>query len=239
MTTAAASVINLRAILQSLLGTAPRLLILDCDGVLVDSEPIAVRVDAEVLAHLGWPLTEAEIIERFVGRSHESMVSEIEAHLGRPLPDDWEDEFRHLYRDAFEAELQPVDGILDALDRISILTCVASSGSHSKIERSLRIVGLYERFAGRIFSASDVANGKPAADLFIHAARSMGADPTETVVVEDSPFGIKAARSAGMRVLGFAGGLTSANRLADATVVFTDMRRLPDLLGSMSGAAAS
>ena len=95
-------------------------------------------------------------------------------------------------------------------------------------------MGLYERFAGRIFSASDVTNGKPAPDLFLHAARSLGAEPTETVVVEDSPFGVEAARSAGMRVLGFAGGLTEADRLADATIVFTDMRKLPELLSSLS-----
>ena len=208
-------------------------MIFDCDGVLVDSEPIAVRIDAWVLARLGWPLSEVEIIERFVGRSHEFMVGEIEAHLGRPLPDDWDDEFEPLYRDAFEAELRPVEGIVRALDGIAIPTCVASNGSHPRTERSLRIVGMFERFEGRIFSASDVANGKPAPDLFLHAARSMGAAPIDAVVVEDSPFGVQAARSAGMRVLGFAGGLTPAERLTDATAVFTDMRTLPDLLRSM------
>jgi HAD superfamily hydrolase (TIGR01509 family) len=210
----------------------PRLVILDCDGVIVDSERIAVRVDAEVLARLGWPLTEAEIVERFVGRSHEFMVSEIEAQLGRPLPDDWEDEFQHLYLDAFEAELRPVDGIVEALEALSIPTCVASSSSHSKIERSLGIVGLYERFVGRIFSASDVTNGKPAPDLFLHAAAAMRVDPTDAVVVEDSPFGVEAALAAGMRVFGYAGGMVPADRLANATVVFTDMRQLPKLLPS-------
>ena len=209
----------------------PSLLVLDCDGVIVDSERIAVRIDVQVLARLGWHLTEAEIAERYVGRSHAVMVADIEAHLGHRLPGDWEAEYQDLYRVAFEAELRPVDGIVEALDGISIPTCIASGGSHARIERSLRIVGLFERFAGRIFSADDVASGKPAPDLFLHAARSMGADPNAAVVVEDSPFGVQAARAAGMRVLGFAGGLTSAERLADATVVFTDMRKLPDLLG--------
>jgi HAD superfamily hydrolase (TIGR01509 family) len=213
----------------------PRLVILDCDGVIVDSERIAVRVDVEVLARLGWPLTEAEIVERFVGRSHEFMVSEIEAQLGRPLPDDWEDEFQHLYRDAFEAELRPVDGIIEALEvleALSLPTCVASSSSHSKIEHSLLIVGLYARFVGRIFSSSDVTNGKPAPDLFLHAAATMRVDPADAVVVEDSPFGVEAALAAGMRVLGYAGGLVQADRLTSATVVFTDMRQLPGLLAS-------
>ena len=208
----------------------PRLVILDCDGVIVDSERIAVRVDAQVLAALGWPLTEAEIVERFVGRSHEFMVGELEAHLGRELASDWEDEFQHLYRDAFATELRPVDGIVDALDGISLPTCVASSGSHRKIEASLRIVGLYERFAGRIFSTSDVPNGKPAPDVFLHAAEAMGVEPGAAVVVEDSPAGVEGAVAAGMRVFGYAGGIVPGERLAKATLVFTDMRRLPELL---------
>ena len=145
---------------QGALADAP-LVILDCDGVIVDSERIAVRVDAQVLAALGWPLTEAEIVERFVGRSHEFMVGELEAHLGRELASDWEDEFQHLYRDAFATELRPVDGIADALDGISLPTCVASSGSHRKIEASLRIVGLYERFAGRISARATCRTASP------------------------------------------------------------------------------
>lgn len=209
----------------------PQLVIFDCDGVLVDSERIAVRIDAEVLAELGWPLGEDEIVERFVGRSHEFMVGEIEAHLGRPLPPDWEDPFVERYRRAFEVELAPVEGVTEALDAISIPTCVASSGSPDKIARSLRLVGLYERFAGRIFSAADVATGKPAPDLFLHAAERLEADPAACAVVEDSAFGIAAARAAGMRAFGYAGGLTPAERLAGPdTVVFDDMRELPRLL---------
>jgi HAD superfamily hydrolase (TIGR01509 family) len=207
-----------------------RLLILDCDGVLVDSERIAVRIDSHVLGRLGWPLTEAQIVERFVGRSHEYMVSEIETHLDRRLPSDWEDEFRHLYREAFEAELRPVDGVVEALDRLNVATCVASSGSHERIERSLRLCGLYERFAGRIFSSHDVPRGKPAPDLFLLAASRMGVAPAQAIVVEDSPFGVEAALAAGMPVLGYAGGLVPRERLAGATHVFTDMQRLPELV---------
>jgi HAD superfamily hydrolase (TIGR01509 family) len=211
------------------------LVIFDCDGVLVDSERIAVRIDAEVLAELGWPLTEAEIVERFVGRSHEFMVGAIEANLGRPLPPDWEDEFHHRYREAFEAELVPVNGVVEALEAISTPACVASSGTHAKIEASLRLVGLYERFAGRIFSAADVTNGKPAPDLFLHAAGSLGVDPGACAVVEDSTYGVEAARAAGMHVFAYAGGVTPAERLAGPrTVVFHDMRELPALLGGTS-----
>lgn len=178
------------------------LVIFDCDGVLVDSERLAVRIDVTVLAALGWPLTERDVIDRFVGRSHEFMVAEIEAHLGRRLADDWEDEFHHLYREAFAAELTPVDGVLEALDQITLPTCVASSGSHEKMRDTLGLTGLYERFAGRIFSASEVARGKPAPDLFLHAARRMGVDPAACAVVEDSRYGVEAARAGGMLALG-------------------------------------
>jgi HAD superfamily hydrolase (TIGR01509 family) len=207
------------------------LVIFDCDGVLVDSERLAVRVDVRVLAALGWTLGEREVIERFVGRSHEFMVGEIEAHLGRRLADDWEDEFQHLYREAFAAELTPVDGIAEALDLIALPTCVASSGSHEKMRFTLGLAGLYDRFAGRIFSASEVAQGKPAPDLFLHAARRMGVDPAACAVVEDSRYGVEAARAAGMLALGFAGGLTAAEHLrGPGTLVFNDMRELPGLL---------
>jgi HAD superfamily hydrolase (TIGR01509 family) len=207
------------------------LVIFDCDGVLVDSERIAVRVEAEFLAELGWPLSQAEIVERFMGRTTEYMDEAIEAQLGSRLPGDWSDQFQRRYREAFAAELVPVDGVLDALDQIAVPTCVASSGSHDKLRFTLGHTGLYERFEGRIFSGYEVANGKPAPDLFLHAAARMGAAPARCAVVEDSLYGVLAARAAGMRVFGYAGGLTPADRLeGEATVVFEDMRELPRLL---------
>jgi HAD superfamily hydrolase (TIGR01509 family) len=207
------------------------LVIFDCDGVLVDSERIAVRVEAELLAELGWPLSQAEIVERFMGRTTEHMDEAIEAQLGSRLPGDWRDQFQRRYREAFAAELVPVDGVLDALDQIAVPTCVASSGSHDKLRFTLGHTGLYERFEGRIFSGYEVANGKPAPDLFLHAAARMGAGPARCAVVEDSLYGVLAARAAGMRVFGYAGGLTPADRLeGEATVVFEDMRELPRLL---------
>ena len=211
------------------------LLIFDCDGVLVDSERIAIRVDAGVLGQLGWQLTEAEIVDRFVGRSTQTIVGEIEAYLGRSLPADWDASFEPLYRDAFARELGPVDGIVEALDRIDLPMCVASSGSHDKMRFTLGLTGLYERFAGRIFSADEVANGKPAPDLFLHAARSLDTSPKECVVIEDSPFGVAAALAAGMRVLGYSGGDVPADRLVAANHVFADMRELPSLLTHLTG----
>jgi HAD superfamily hydrolase (TIGR01509 family) len=207
------------------------LVIFDCDGVLLDSERLAVKVDVLVLRQLGWPLSEADVIDRFVGRSDEFMQSALEEHLGRKLPANWAAPFEPLYRQAFESELAPVDGVINALDRITIPTCVASSSSHQKLRYTLGLVGLYKRFEGRIFSASDVANGKPAPDLFLHAAEQMGVEPARCMVVEDSRYGVEAARRAGMRVLAFAGGLTRAELLeGPSTIVFYDMRELPKLL---------
>ena len=169
----------------------PKLVIFDCDGVLVDTERIAVRVDALVLARIGWPLTEAEIAERFVGHSDDYMRGEIEKHLGRAIAPDWDAEYRHLYREAFDAELAPVAGIVEALDRIRTPTCVASSGSHEKMRYTLGKTGLYARFSGRIFSADEVSRGKPAPDLFLHAAARMGVAPADCAVVEDSAAGVR------------------------------------------------
>ena len=210
---------------------AVELVIFDCDGVLIDSERLAVKVDVIVLHELGWPLSEAEVIERFVGRSDRDTRAAIEAHLGRRLPDGWDEAVEHRYRQAFADALAPVEGVLDALDRIALPTCIASSGTHDHLRYTLGLTGLYERFRGRIFSAEDVANGKPAPDLFLHAAGRMAAGPAGCVVVEDSRPGVEAARAAGMRVLAFAGGLSPAGALEGPdTIVFDDMRELPRLL---------
>jgi HAD superfamily hydrolase (TIGR01509 family) len=207
------------------------LVIFDCDGVLVDSERLAIRVDVQVLASLGWPMTEDEVVRRFVGKSDAHMKRDIEAHLGRKLPDDWDAAFRDVYLDTFRRELRPVDGIVEALDAIRAATCVASSGTHDKMRFTLGLTGLWDRFEGRIFSATEVARGKPHPDLFLHAAARMGVEPSACAVVEDSAFGVEAARAAGMRAFGYAGGVTPAERLqGPGTVVFTDMRDLPRLL---------
>jgi HAD superfamily hydrolase (TIGR01509 family) len=207
------------------------LVIFDCDGVLIDSERLSVKVDVQILAELGWPLSEAEVIKRFVGRSDRDGRAAIEAHLGRKLPPGWAQAVEHRHREAFAHVLTPVDGVLEALDRIALPTCIASSGTHDHMRYTLGLTGLYERFAGRIFSAEDVANGKPAPDLFLYAAERMATAPGGCVVVEDSRFGVQAARAAGMRVLAFAGGLTPAELLdGPDTVVFDDMRELPTLL---------
>ncbi|MFE0625477.1 HAD family hydrolase [Streptomyces sp. NPDC058864] len=209
------------------------LVIFDCDGVLVDSERICVRVDAMIMADLGCGFTEAEIIERFVGSSTEVYTAAVEERLGRSLEKDWQQPYEHLYEAALEAELTAVDGIADVLNSLTTAYCVASNGDHAGIRRSLEITALRAHFEERIFSAADVRRGKPAPDLFLHAARSMGVQPGRCAVVEDSAYGVQAARAAGMRAFGYCGGLTPASRLeGPGTVVFDDMRDLPALLAT-------
>lgn len=212
----------------------PDLVVLDCDGVLVDSEILSVRLDVELLARLGWPLSEAEVIERFVGRTEAAMRAEVEAHLGRDIGPEW-DAFADEYVRVFAAELQPVAGIVEALDAIEaagLPTCVASSGGHAKIRRNLATTGLLGRFDdSRIFSGEDVEHGKPAPDLFLHAAAAMGVEPSRCAVVEDSRHGVAAARAAGMTAYGYAGGVTPGAALAGPrTTVFDDMRDLAGIL---------
>ncbi|MBV2153403.1 HAD family phosphatase [Kitasatospora sp. SUK 42] len=212
------------------------LVIFDCDGVLVDSEVIAVRVLVRLGAELGWPLTEAEAIERFVGRSEAANHAMVAERLGEETATAFDRRFRELHAEAMDAWLTPVDGLPEALDAITLPTCVASSGTHEKMRHTLGRTGLYDRFAGRIFSATEVGRGKPAPDLFLHAARTMGVDPAACLVVEDSLPGVTAARAAGMRSLGYAGGVTAAQRLAGpGTVVFESMRELPGLIAAHRG----
>jgi HAD superfamily hydrolase (TIGR01509 family) len=207
------------------------LIIFDCDGVLVDSERLSIRVDSIFLERVGWPMSEEEIVERWVGRSDADMRAEIEQHIGGPIPPEIEAEFGRIYREMFDRELAPVDGIREALDVITIPRCVASSGEHDKIRRNLALTGLSGYFGERIFSSTDVEHGKPAPDLFLFAAKTLGAEPSRCAVVEDSVYGVEAALAAGMLAFAYAGGVTPAERLArPGAMVFTDMRQLPELL---------
>ena len=218
------------------MSAASTLVLFDCDGVLVDSERLVIDIDVAAVTAAGWPMTREQAIEAFVGRSNADVVAMIEAQVGHPLPPDWDAAWEADYRRVLDELLEPVPGVRAAVEQVVARgrrTCVASSGSHDKMRRTLARTGLAELFEGRIFSATEVEHGKPAPDLFLHAASRMQVDPGRCVVVEDSRYGVAAARSAGMRVVGFAGGITPEHHLADADVVITDMAVLPGTLDGL------
>jgi HAD superfamily hydrolase (TIGR01509 family) len=216
----------------------PELVIFDCDGVLVDSERLTVGVEARLLTELGWPHTVEQVVERWMGRTSSYQLGEIEARLGREAMLSFDARSGEELLQAFERELRAVEGIEQVVERLQaagISTCVASSGTHKKMRHTLGLTGLYDIFEGRIYSATEVAHGKPAPDLFLHAARQMGVRPSGCVVVEDSVYGVRAARAAGMTAYGFAGGLTPAEALvAEGAVVFHEMAELVDVLAHSS-----
>jgi HAD superfamily hydrolase (TIGR01509 family) len=211
--------------------TAIDSVIFDCDGVLVDSEVISNRVLAEVLTQAGLPTTTEQSVALFKGRAWAQNLAVIEERMGGAAPADLTERYRAARDAELEAAVVPVDGIVEALDAIDLPSCVASSGDHAKMRLTLGVTGLYERFAGRIFSAVDIGGkGKPAPDLFLYAAERMGFVPERTAVVEDSVPGVVAGVAAGMTVLAYATN-GEAPALAEAGGhVFTDMRELPGLL---------
>ncbi|HET9953197.1 MAG TPA: HAD family hydrolase, partial [Polyangiaceae bacterium] len=173
------------------------LVIFDCDGVLVDSEPIAARIFAEALGELGLQLSHEQMFDYFVGYSLRQCIDVVESLLGHAVPPGFATKLQDRTFAAFEAELRAVDGIEAALDVLPLPHCVASSGSHEKMRKTLGLTGLLARFEGKLFSATQVPRGKPAPDLYLLAASQLGTPPEECVVVEDSPTGVKAGVAAG------------------------------------------
>lgn len=219
------------------------LIIFDCDGVLIDSELLSCRVTAEELNKDGFMLDPDEVRVRFTGMSDASMWRIIEQESGRSLSSDIGERVHNRLMEAFTSELQAIDGInrlLDDLDDLGTKYCVASSSTPERLDVTLNHVGLYDRFPA-IFSATMVKRGKPAPDLFIHAAQGMNTPPDACVVIEDSVPGVTGAHAAGMSVLGFCGGSHCLAGHGDGLVeagaacCFDDMAALPALLSSLPG----
>jgi HAD superfamily hydrolase (TIGR01509 family) len=208
------------------------LLIFDCDGVLVDSEVIAHETLRELMETLGCPMTMAELIEEFAGKSLADTLTTAERLLGRPIPADVGEEFGRRLLERFRRELKPIPGVRDAILALPHRRCVASSSSPERLHLSLAVTGLAPLFGDRVFSAVAVANGKPAPDLYLLAARTLGEPPARCIVVEDTVRGVAAGRAAGMHVVGFAGAAHATPALVDelrrsgADVVIQSMRDL-------------
>jgi HAD superfamily hydrolase (TIGR01509 family) len=214
-----------------LLKRTPALVIFDCDGVIVDSEQISHSVLHAQLLEGGVAITYEETVERFIGTSPAGFVAHVTELFAGEMPADFVDRFREATFAAFDERLVTVAGVEAVLRSLQVPHCVASNGPHFKLRTTLGRTGLLDYFGPRIFSFEDVARPKPAPDLFLHAARTLGTDPAACIVVEDTPTGIRAARAAGMRALGYA-AMTPPQRLLDAGAhaVFADMQDLPALL---------
>ncbi len=213
------------------------LVIFDCDGVLVDSEPISVGTLLDIVAGLGGAISEATAYERFLGRSMATISGMLRDEFGLAFGEDQLERMRAAVNERFRRELKPIPGIREALLAMSGRRAVASSSLPERIRLSLTVTGLIDLLEPHIYSASMVARGKPAPDLFLHCANDMGVEPQNCTVIEDSPAGIAAAKAAGMRVFGFVGGahaeparLRAALEVMQPDLVFGDMRMLPGLL---------
>ncbi|WP_369173392.1 HAD family hydrolase [Streptomyces sp. R28] len=209
------------------------LIIFDNDGVLVDSERLANGLLAEMLTEAGLPTTLEESIQTYMGGSFARVRKLAEERAGRPLPADFQERYQQRLLASLSTRLRPVAGareLLESLAASGIRFCVASSSNRERLALTLRVTGLSPLLGDRVFSVDDVTAGKPAPDLFLHAAARMGADPARALVLEDSPLGVEAARAAGMRVVGFA-ATTPADRLAKADHVIASLALLPGLVG--------
>jgi HAD superfamily hydrolase (TIGR01509 family) len=182
------------------------LVIFDCDGVLVDSEPIINRAHAHVLTACGYPITEEDLVERFCGMSDQEMLDIIEREGGRALPTSYGEHVGLMIESGFRLSLAAIEGVAEVLDRLQLPVCVASSSTLEQIQRKLALAGLLGRFGEHLFSATMVGRGKPAPDLFLYAAQRFATAPDRCLVIEDSPVGIDAALAAGMASVGFCGG---------------------------------
>lgn len=206
------------------------LVIFDCDGVLVDSEPIANRELAGLLTECGLPVSAEQAMAWFVGHAMPDVVRMAEERLGRPLPPDFSDTLQARSAAAFTRELKPVDGVVKLLDTLCMRCCVASNGPLAKMRASLGATGLLERFEGRLFSAQQVQRPKPAPDLFLFAAAALGVRPDRCIVIEDGAFGVQAAVAAGMRAIGYAPHDDGSKLRREGAEIFSSMRQIADRL---------
>ena len=212
------------------------LVIFDCDGVLVDSELITNRVFAQMLNEVGIAMSLEEMFERFVGRSMPQCLAIVTELLGRPVPDEFVQQFRKRAAAALQSELKAVPDIGTVLAAMCVPFCVASSGTHEKMQTTLGITGLLPQFRGKMYSVTEVARSKPFPDVFLYAASQQGVVPSACAVIEDTPTGVTAGVAAGMTVFGYC-ALTPRHRLIEAGAhhTFERMRDLPGLLLALAG----
>lgn len=201
----------------------PKLIIFDCDGVLVDTEAISCGVIAEETRKLGGNLSNQEAVDTFAGTSMQFVKAFLEERLGKSLPENFEATYRKRTFEEFEKNLKPIPGIHQVVQNLKIPFCVASNAPVNKVEFNLKLTKLYPYFENNIFSAYQVKAWKPDPTLFLTAAKTMGFDPSECLVVEDSPSGVKAAITANMKVLGYGHGKKIDILKGHGATVISDM----------------
>lgn len=208
-----------------------KLIIFDCDGVLVDSERLTNQVFVDMLAILGINITLQDVMDNYVGIPLQDGIAMLEERYQFKLPEDFIVQFNQQSMSLLERDLQPVLGIKEVVAKLQAPFCVASNSRTEKVRAMLKITGLFDRFNGKIFTASQVKRPKPAPDVYLYAASAFDVSPADCLVIEDTSIGVSAAMAAGMTVFGYA-AQTSAARLLDAGAhaVFADMKNLPILI---------
>ena len=211
--------------------TSPKCIIFDCDGTLVDSEEVTNEIIAEMAGELGVKMTGEEATAIFVGKTLDEVVYKMKELSGNEVPKDWLERLSNKVSMAWKNELNPVEGVRELLQSLTIPVCVASNGAASHVRESLKITGLHDFFKEQIYTASDVGIPKPAPDLFLYAAKKMGFEPSDCVVVEDSITGVMAAVSAKIKVYGLIKFYSAEELQSAGAIPFTNMRKLSGLLG--------
>jgi HAD superfamily hydrolase (TIGR01509 family) len=216
-----------------------RHVIFDCDGVLIDSEQISMAVDQQLLTQCGVVLSEAEMHRRFVGKTFQGMIDELEAETGRKLPFDLEMRKDGMMLDIYRRELKAIPGVPEMLDDLTLPKSIGTNGPRQRAMEALRILGIAHHFGERLTTFEDVVEGKPAPDVYLLAAERAGFAPAQCLVVEDSVTGVMSAVAAGCLTLGFTGSQLHRSEHAlklvelGAHAVFDDMGQLPDLISAM------
>lgn len=210
--------------------TKYKCVIFDCDGVLVDSEPLGNQVMVDMANEFGAKIDLDYAYQNFKGNALKVCVNHISELLGTDMPSDFEAEYRRRSFEKFRKEIQPVDGVLDVIKTLRIPFCVASSGPENKIKLNLELTGLLPYFESKIFSCYAIQKWKPDPDIFLWAAETMGFKASECVVIEDSLIGLQAAIKGGFDVFGFSAHDYNNELKESATKTFNSMLKLPELL---------
>jgi HAD superfamily hydrolase (TIGR01509 family) len=211
----------------------PACIIFDCDGVLVDSEVIGVKLLLDMAAPYGVTMPLDEAVETFSGIHLKEGLKLLQSMASSPFPEDFEQDFRKRSYEVFKTEMKPVRGVQAVLDGLTIPYCVASSGPVEKMKLNLTVTGLIGYFENRMYSGYEINSWKPDPGIFLYAAQQMGYKPSQCVVIEDSMAGVQAGVKGGFKVFGYAKPFNGKELEKEGAVIFHDMQELPGLINSL------